>query len=131
MLIYSTYCSAGKKATNSPIPAVELYSSKRIAYVNELAHQNNTEFFILSGKFGLIHSKENINYYDHLLMPEEVETHAQLVTEQLKKNEISKIIFYTNSLERDCNIQPYLDCIRIAANEAGVLIEFVEEDYQD
>ena len=100
MLAYCTYCSAEKKETETPIPAVELYISARIETVFSLAQERGIKFLILSGVYGLLEATEKIECYDHLLLEHEVEKQAHVAAAQLKEKEISKIIF---NLLKLCN----------------------------
>jgi len=120
MIIYSTYCSAEKNKDSSKIPAIDRYISSRIEMVSKIAQSTNHEFFILSGLYGLIHSKKLIPYYDHLLSEEEIVKHTKLVSEQLKEFGITEILFYTRPLSTDPKIRSYLMCINQACEESGI-----------
>ena len=48
MFAYCTYCSAEKKDTETPIPAVERYKSERIQTIFSLAKAQRIKFLILS-----------------------------------------------------------------------------------
>ena len=89
MLAYCTYCSAEKKETETPIPAVECYISARIETVFSLAQERGIKFLILSGSYGLLEATDKINFYDHLLLEHEVEGKALFVSTQLKEKKIS------------------------------------------
>ena len=117
MTTYCTYCSAHKIESNLALPAIELYKSKRISHVHQLAQKVNAHFAILSGKYGLLEPNERINYYDHLLTPEEVSEHAKLVAEQISSKKITEIVFYTNDVKEDPNVKAYIDCIAEACAE--------------
>lgn len=131
MLAYCTYCSAEKKETETPIPAVELYISARIETVFSLAQERGIKFLILSGVYGLLEATEKIECYDHLLLEHEVEKQAHVVAAQLKEKEISKIIFYTNSVVQDQNIKPYIRCIKRACAQAKVALETKTYSFED
>ncbi len=77
MTFYCTYCSAEKFYSETPIPAIELYNSERIKEIYDRAEEAREGFVILSGKYGLVKAYEKIDYYDHLLLPAEVEGHAK------------------------------------------------------
>lgn len=131
MLAYCTYCSAEKKETETPIPAVECYISARIETVFSLAQERGIKFLILSGSYGLLEATDKINFYDHLLLEHEVEGKALFVSTQLKEKEISKITFYTNATIRDQNLKPYIRCIKTACTQAAVTLELKICSFED
>lgn len=131
MLAICTYCSAGKHNSETPLPAIDLYKSSRITKVFETAEKSNVTFLILSGKYGLIRANEEIGYYDHLLIPSEVEKHSDLLASQITTKGISQIEFYMNSVESDSNLQAYIDCISIACSKASITLNVSIEDFED
>lgn len=120
-----------KNYSKKPIPAIELYKSERINTVFNLAKNDEVNFVILSGKFGILDTQQKISYYDHLLKPSEVENHAKLVASQLKEKKLTQIIFYMGSVKHDKNLIPYIDCIKKASTKNGITIEFKELDFID
>lgn len=131
MLAYCTYCSAHKKTTPGPIPAIELYTSKRISKVFNAAKKAKVHFIILSGKYGIIDAQEEIETYDHLLQASEIETHADRIATQLKSKNIHEIVFFMNSIKNDGNLSVYLECIQSACQKAGAMLVIKEGDYND
>ncbi len=131
MKIYSTYCSAAKKHPTDLTNAIDLYQSNRIKWVYELAKTAQVRFLILSGKYGLLKPDDPIQYYDHLLQADEVSKHSELVADQIKQFEISEIVFYANSPEKDPNLLPYINCISIAAEKANATIDIRMIDIVD
>lgn len=123
MTVYATYCSASKVKTQSLVAAINLYQSKRIESIFQIAKKNNRQFIILSGKFGLLDPNDKIPYYDHLLTSNEVAKHSSLVASQLKKKGITEVLFYAGDVNRDINIQTYIDCISLAAEKAYISVE--------
>ncbi|MDB4656062.1 hypothetical protein OAE48_04355 [Flavobacteriales bacterium] len=126
MIAYCTYCSAEKDHSEISLPAISRYKSSRITKVYNSAITENVEFVILSGKYGIIDAHQNIDYYDHLLVPSEVDEHSELVTSQLKEMGITKLMFYAVSVLKDPNIQSYIDCIKLGAAKNGTAIEIRE-----
>lgn len=126
MLAYCTYCSAEKNHSEFPLSAINRYKSSRITDIYTSANAASVKFVILSGKYGVINAHHKIDYYDHLLLPAEVEKHAELVASQLKEMGITKLVFYTVSVLTDPNIQPYIDCIKLGAAKNGTAIEVKE-----
>jgi hypothetical protein len=123
MLAYSTYCSALKNYSKKALPAIELYNSERISKVFELAKSQNTKFVILSGKYGLVEPHQQIHYYDHLLNQTEVETHAVVVASQIAAKDMTKMVFFTNPLEKDPNLLPYISSIESACKKANIKLK--------
>ena len=126
MLAYCTYCSAEKDPSEFLVSAISRYKSSRITDVYTSANAASVKFVILSGKYGVINAHQKIDYYDHLLLPAEVEKHVELVASQLKEMRITKLVFYTVSVLTDLNIQPYIDCIKRGAAKNGTAIEVKE-----
>ena len=122
MLAYATYCSALKNYSKKALPAIQLYDSERISKVFELANSQNVRFVILSGAYGLVEAHEQINYYDHLLNQTEVETHSGVIASQIAAKHISEIVFFSNPVETDPNLLPYLKCIMSACEKAKIPI---------
>ncbi|MCH2043804.1 MAG: hypothetical protein MK212_06645 [Saprospiraceae bacterium] len=131
MLAYCTYCSANKHYSEIKVSAIQLYDSTRITEVFEAATKANIAFVILSGKYGIIEADEQISYYDHLLLPSEVENHASLLASQILSKHITKIQFYTNSIERDKNLKAYIDCIIKACAKSSTKLNIVEKYFDD
>jgi hypothetical protein len=131
MLVICTYCSSGKHYSETPLPAIDLYKSRRITKVFETAKKSNVTFLILSGKYGLLNSNEEIDYYDHLLVQPEVKDHSDLIASQIKSKGISQIEFYMNSVESDSNLKAYIDCISIACTKASITLKINIEDFED
>ena len=122
MLAYATYCSALKNYSKKALPAIQLYDSERISKVYELANSQNVRFVILSGAYGIVEAQEQINYYDHLLNQTEVETHSGVIASQIAAKHISEIVFFSNPVETDPNLLPYLKCIMSACEKAKIPI---------
>ena len=122
MIAYATYCSALKNYSKKALPAIQLYDSERISKVFELANSQNVRFVILSGAYGLVEAHEQINYYDHLLNQTEVETHSGVIASQIAAKHISEIVFFSNPVETDPNLLPYLKCIMSACKKAKIPI---------
>jgi len=125
MLAYLTYCSAQKNYSKKAVPAIELYVSDRISKVFELANSQNAKFVILSGKYGLVEAHQQINYYDHLLNQTEVEAHANVIASQITSKCISEIVFFTNPVETDPNLLPYIACIESACEKANIQLKIL------
>ena len=123
MKILATYCSKDKNESKTPLPAVELYMDERIYQLAALAIRNNSPFYILSGKYGLIRGDSHIRYYDHLLTEDEVAAHSKLVADQIKDDGITEIHFYGESIEKDPNVKAYYKCLNNAAENSGIMLE--------
>lgn len=131
MLTYCTYCSAEKKDAKKLMAAIERYKSTRIKTIYNLAQKDEVDFIILSGKYGILDAKQEIDYYDHLLIASEVEKHVNLIVTQLKVKNITKIVFYMSSIVNDKNLKPYLDCITMAASKSNIDLEIRESQFSD
>jgi hypothetical protein len=126
MTAFCTYCSAEKDGSQGELPAIQRYRSHRINSVYSAALSLGLEFLILSGEYGMLEPSDPIPYYSHLLIAPEVPAHAKKVANQLEGLEVKDLIFFARPLEEDKNLKPYLDCIRLASQEAGVELKIVE-----
>ena len=120
MKTYCTYCSAKKDNSSRELPALKRYKSNRITSIYDLAIKSKIPFYILSGKYGILHPEDTIPYYDTLLKPTKIIDHSNTVAKQLKNLGISELIFYLKSIQEDPNIKPYIECLKLATEKAGV-----------
>ena len=131
MTFFCTYCSAKKDRSQGELAAIQRYQSLRINSVYLAAVSLGLNFFILSGKYGILEPSEPIPYYDHLLQSSEVSEHSKKVADQLEKLGVKDVIFFGGSLSDDENLKPYFDCIKIASQKAGIELKFVEITIND
>jgi len=115
MKILCTYCSASKDPDKGLIPAFRRYISPRIIFVQDLAEKEDAHFCILSGEFGLVDWDQPLPWYDHILLREEIDRLAEIVTNQIQNKKISEIDYYTRSPKIDMNVTPYLNVIEKAS----------------
>ena len=125
MKIYSTYCSAKKDENPELLPAIDRYISGRMIVVSSLSKSDKCPFFIFSGKYGMLQAEDEIPYYDHLLIEEEVREHAHLVATQLEHFGIKTIDFYTATIQEDPNLKPYHNCLKLACNTTGTRLNLI------
>lgn len=126
MKYYCTYCSKNKNKTNDPSPAHLVYNSKRIKFLYKKSKIEGHPLLILSGKYGIINANDSIDYYDQLLLEENVKIHASLIQKQLSELTISKIIFFHQPLNTDLNLPNYINCIKLACKNINININFEE-----
>jgi len=120
MKVFCTYCSKNKSNVDVSMPAIERYDDKRITDLYSASQLLGYDFYILSGKYGLVHYSDSIDYYDHLLTDSEVEPHSKLVQAQLASSDITAITFFSVSTGIDPNVSAYIDCIKMAADRASI-----------
>ena len=124
--ILMTYCSARKAPDPGSIPALVRYRSDRIAGVAATAESLGLDFFILSGKYGLLAPTDPIPDYDHQLTLQEIPVRAAALTAQLQSRRIDQVLFYSRSLAVDPGVEAYCEAARRACAEAGIEFELVE-----
>src|SRR3990167_2674119 len=97
--IVCSICSREKAAGPEPLPARERYSGSHIKLVEDIALEQGVQFFILSGKFGLLHAQERIGPYDFKLTEEGVGFLTARVFRQIVRLPfvIDEIQFYTKN----------------------------------
>jgi hypothetical protein len=123
-----TYCSAIKNDAEEPLPAIDRYISERIKSVHEQSEEQNCQMIILSGKFGLLRPGDPIPWYDHLLLPDEVDTMIKIVAGQIKAYGITELEYHTAPLNIAPAVRPYYDTIRMACVKGGAKLSAVELD---
>lgn len=124
MIYYCTYCSKDKKKIEGKIKSLDLYISDRIKFVKKTADDDNAGFLIMSGKYGLLKPETEIEYYDKLLKPEDLEIYIVKLKKQLLELNAETIIFYHKNPEEDKNITTYINAIKSVADDCSVKIEF-------
>lgn len=120
--IVCTYCSATKDDSIELLPANKRYMSKRISYVKDLALLSGIDFYILSGKFGLVHENELLPYYDHLLSLDEVSSLSEIVAEQIVSHRITTIDFFIRASDVDPNVKVYIESLKLACGKNGTTL---------
>jgi hypothetical protein len=126
MNAFCTYCSKEKSQESGDIPAIYRYQSSRIESVFAAASSLGIEFYIVSGKFGLVHSMQPIQYYDYLLETNEVSALAKLIVSQIYSHRVTKIVYFTKPLISDRKLIPYYDCLKIATEQVALPFFVIE-----
>ncbi len=126
--VLCTYCSAEKNPAEEPLPAIDRYVSERIDSVFQQAKESENQMMILSGKFGLLRPGDPIPWYDHLLLPDEVEVMIEIVAGQIKAYGITELEYHTAPLNIAPLVKPYYDTIRMACVKGGARMTVVELD---
>ena len=124
--ILMTYCAARKARDPEPMPALSRYRSDRIAGVAAAAEALGLEFFILSGRYGLLAPGDPIPYYDHLLTMQEAPARAAGLAAQLRERGVVRVLFFSRSLEADPGVEAYRETARLACAAAGAEFVLVE-----
>lgn len=125
MDLVCTYCSAPKRRDPGPLPAVERYLSPRITGLHETAQREGRMFRILSGHYGLVAPDAPLDWYDHLLQPDEVSAMVPAVAAALTRIAVSRVIYHSANPAQVPAIRPYLEVMQQACNQAGVTLEII------
>lgn len=122
--IVCSICSREKSKDPKPLPARERYTGSHIKLVENIALEQRAQFFILSGKFGLLHAQERIEFYDFLLTEEGVSFLAARVLRQIVwlPFVVGEIQFYTKDKP---NWLPYKKVIEDAAAKTNTNLRVV------
>ena len=122
--IVCSICSREKNKDQKPLPARERYVGSHIKLVESIALEQGAQFFILSGKFGLLHAQERIEPYNFLLTEEGVKFLAARVFRQIVRLSfpVSEIQFYTKNKP---NWLPYKKVIEDAAAKTNTNLRVV------
>lgn len=120
MFIACTICSREKDPSAESLPAKIRYRGSHILRVHNIAETENRQFFVLSGKFGLVSGDARIASYDHELKAEETDKLIRKVQSQLGFQSIKDVryfgkmkstwLLYTRVIETACKRAkvPYL-----------------------
>jgi hypothetical protein len=109
------------------MPAIERYRNPRINNIYFAAMSSRAQFFILSGKYGLLRPCHPIPYYNHKLETlEEVKALTKHVVRQLRRYEINRLVYFTKSWHRYKKLKPYYEVIRKACDDSKVTL-FIRE----
>lgn len=120
---FITYCSRNKSDAPGKLPAIGRYNSSRIEKAMQVARSQGGSFFILSGEFGLIAPQDPIPWYDHMLLPEEVDSMADRIADQLKQ--YSDVTFFYKPGDF---MAPYLASVKQASDRFGIKVSLVAID---
>jgi len=107
--------SCGKKKENKPEKAGLLYKSSRIRYLYKKSKELNIPLYILSAKYGLIHSDKIIEPYDQIMTKERIKELLPQVKEVIKNFNI--VIFYRGGARKE-----YVELIEEASKKANVTL---------
>ena len=122
MKIIATICSKVKLETSGEIPAQELYLAPHILDTKKIADEEGLDFYILSGKYGLISGTQKIPFYDYYLEESAVDELVEVVVGQLEDAEITEIDFY---YEEKPSWQTYISTIQRACERLEVKLNLI------
>ncbi len=114
-----TICSKIKNNSRDLIPAYIRYQGEHVLQTYNFAIENKIDFYILSGKFGLISANELIDDYDYYLEDSKVEELSMLVAKQIEQYKITELIFF---LKEKPSWEPYKKTLYEAAKKINVKI---------
>ena len=118
-----TYCSRPKREDPGLLPAYERYLSRRIRLLALRAAWERRPFLILSGEYGLISPDHPLPWYDHLLLPEEVEDLVPRLVAQLQGHRLDALEYHTAPLAAVAEVRPYFDAVSAACARADIDLE--------
>ena len=113
--LYLTTCCKEKSNTLLPCPAIERYLDPRIKTVHARSQADSVAFGILSGKYGLLHPNDLIDWYDKKLELPDLPDLLPLLVQQLKNQQVSTIYFFAKSPDVFPEWKPYCLIVEQAA----------------
>lgn len=119
-----TTCCKEKDPSPGRIPAVQRYIDPRISWVYRESQQQNLSMLILSGKFGLVKPEDEIGWYDHALLSEEVSELVPILIDRLTALKVSQISFYAQSKD-DPGWAPYHTAMEQACQKMKIRLEWI------
>ena len=126
MKIYCTTCSKSKEDSHELIESIKKYKSERIISIYQKSKEDKVEFRILSGKFGLLGSKEKIPNYDELLTMDKIPQLKELIKKQIALENIDYIVFFIGDVKQDPNNKNYIDLIKKVCFESNIKLEILD-----
>jgi hypothetical protein len=104
--------ACGKKKETKPGPAWRLYRSPRIRYLKKKADKFQIDFYILSSKYGLIHSDEIIEPYESVITRERCKILLPEIIKKLTNIQPHKVVFYKGGARKE-----YFECVEEACRK--------------
>jgi hypothetical protein len=114
-------CSKEKREGKDLLPAYDRYLGEHISLAKKQAEKEGMDFYIFSGKYGLLAAYEKITNYDYFLAEDNIDSIAVKMAGQLTKEEIGEIDFYTKK-----KWVTYHQAMEKACETAGVKINVFE-----
>lgn len=124
-MLYLTTCCKEKSKTPLPCPAIERYLDPRIRQVYAHSQADKTAFGILSGKYGLLHPDDLIDWYDKKLELSDIPDLLPLLLRQLKDQQVHTIHFFAKSPDVFPEWKPYCLIVEQAVAELGIELVFL------
>lgn len=122
MHILLTTCCKEKDPAPGNLPAMKRYVSKRISDVYDESIKQNIPMRIFSGVYGLLKPDDLIPFYDHPLSLSEVSLLLPLALEQMQKDFVSQITFYTQPRQTP-GWEPYFQVIEQACQALAIKLD--------
>ena len=126
MQAYITTCCKEKSKVLGEIPILERYISKRIDDIYVKSKEDNTSFFVLSGKYGLLSPSTKIPWYDQILEESEIESMSTKIRHQLLVYGINKVSLFINPEWKN-----YQKALQIACNKSKIELRIIPNNYID
>lgn len=121
----ATCCSRSKQAGEGLLPAVERYTSPRVAYVAAESSRLGLPLLLLSGRFGLLDAGERIPYYDDALTDDGVAPLVPIVAKQIREKGVVALAFYARARSTP-GWEPYHRVLEAACDLTGIRLEWRE-----
>ncbi len=121
----ATTCSDGKRADEDLLPAVERYTSPRVAHVAAESSRLGLPLLLLSGRFGLLDAHQKIPYYDEPLKADGVARWVPIVAKQIREKGVEALAFYARRRSTP-GWEPYHRVLEAACEQARVRLEWRE-----
>lgn len=121
----ATCCSRSKLAGEGLLPAVERYTSPRVAHVAAESSRLGLPLLLFSGRFGLLDAGERIPYYDDALTDEGVSRLVPVVVRQIREKSVEALVFYARARSTP-GWEPYHRVLEAACEETGIRLVWRE-----
>lgn len=116
-----TTCCKEKRNDKKLLPVIDRYLDPRLRQVFNISKDLNTEFLILSGKYGLLRPNDLIPYYDQILTDEQVAKLVERVLNQLQTLKVSELIIYGKDKNTNQSWKPYYAVLQSACEKLKIL----------
>ena len=118
MTVHITPGSRDKNRARKNLEAIKRYDSERISKAQALATEKDEEFAILSGKYGIIGSEQEIPFHDEMVREMNISELLTHVKNFLQSKNIDEVIYYHADFQGERI--PYLKLVKTACDTLDI-----------
>jgi hypothetical protein len=120
MTLHITSPSREKDRQRKDLPALKRYSSETIRKIKQIAEDEGEDFFILSRKYGMIRSEEEIPFNDEQIREKTIPELITDLRDFLECRDIDRVIYYDHGQSHN---KPYFRLLKNACETLDIDFE--------